>query len=62
EAFRRCLPHLPEIQREALMLRLLQDLEWRDIGALVGTTAEAARTRCRTAVARLRGCMGLEPA
>lgn len=62
EAFRRCLPHLPEIQREALMLRLLQDLEWRDIGALVGTTAEAARTRCRNAVARLRGCMGLEPA
>ena len=59
-AFQRCLPHVPDAHREAFLLRLMQDLDWRDVGAVIGITAEAARTRCRQAVARLKQCMGLE--
>ena len=59
-AFQRCLPEVPDTHREALLLRLLQDMDWRDVGTVIGATAEAARMRCRQAVARLKQCMGLE--
>jgi RNA polymerase sigma-70 factor (ECF subfamily) len=64
QAYQRCLPHVPDTHREAFLLRTLQGMEWRDVGEVVGITAEAARTRCRQAVARLKLCMGLgaEPA
>lgn len=59
-AFQRCLPEVPDTHREAFLLRTLQGLDWRDVGAVIGITGEAARTRCRQAVARLKQCMGLE--
>lgn len=59
-AFQRCLPHVPDTHREAFLLRTLQGLDWREVGTVIGITAEAARTRCRQAVASLKRCMGLD--
>ncbi|WP_168727426.1 MULTISPECIES: sigma-70 family RNA polymerase sigma factor [Sphingomonas] len=58
-AFKRCLPTLPDEQREAFVLRTQQDMEWSEIAVVTQSSAEAARSRFRYATAKLKNCMGL---
>jgi RNA polymerase sigma factor (sigma-70 family) len=59
DAYRRCLPALPDDQREAFLLRTQQELEWSEVAAITKASAETARSRFRYASSKLKGCMGL---
>jgi RNA polymerase sigma factor (sigma-70 family) len=48
------LAELPQTQREALRLRVDEDLAYEEIGAAMGTTPETARVRVHRALASLR--------
>jgi RNA polymerase sigma-70 factor (ECF subfamily) len=48
------LADLPEAQREALRLRVEEDLAYDDVGSAMGTTPQAARVRVHRALATLR--------
>jgi RNA polymerase sigma factor (sigma-70 family) len=45
---------LPDKQREAVVLRFVSDLPYRDIGAVIGSTEAAARQNVRAGLQRLR--------
>ncbi len=45
---------LPAGQRDAVLLRHVADLPYRDVAAVLGCTPEAARQRVRTALTTLR--------
>ena len=49
------LDTLPPAQREAVRLRVIQDLAYEQVGAALGTTAAAARVRVHRGLAALRG-------
>ena len=53
---------LPPRQRAALMLRCFQGLDYADIAASVGGTAEAARANVYQAMRKLRAALGRERA
>ena len=46
--------HLPPKERAAVVLRYAYDLDYEDIGAALGSTAEAARQAASSGVRRLR--------
>jgi RNA polymerase sigma factor (sigma-70 family) len=48
------LEDLPERHREALRLRVLEDLDYADVGAALGTSPQAARVRVHRALQALR--------
>ncbi|MCW3015836.1 MAG: polymerase, sigma-24 subunit, subfamily [Solirubrobacterales bacterium] len=48
------LDGLPATQREAVRLRVLQDLDYTQVAAALGTTAPAARVRVHRGLAALR--------
>ena len=55
EGLDEALAELPETQRDALRLRVEEDLAYEEIGAAMGTTPQAARVRVHRALSRLRG-------
>lgn len=55
EGLDEALAELPETQREALRLRVEEDLAYAEIGAALGTTPQAARVRVHRALSSLRG-------
>jgi RNA polymerase sigma-70 factor, ECF subfamily len=55
---RAALGALPEQDREVLVLRYLEDLSAREVGAVLGTSEAAAKMRALRALRRLRGLMG----
>ncbi len=54
EGLDEALADLPDAQREALRLRVDEDLAYDEIGAAMGTTPEAARVRVHRALSSLR--------
>lgn len=50
----RSVRSLPDKQREAVVLRFVSDLPYRDIGAVIGCTEAAARQNVRAGLQRLR--------
>src|SRR4051794_10842764 len=48
------LDELPESQREAIRLRVLDDLEYADVASALGTTPAAARVRVHRGLSTLR--------
>jgi RNA polymerase sigma factor (sigma-70 family) len=54
----RAVATLPPRQRAALMLRCFEGLDYADIAASVGGTAEAARANVYQAVRKLRAALG----
>jgi len=57
DEMRRALARLPEVQRETLELRYIEDLPWSTVSAVQGGSEEAARVRHLRAVRRLRELM-----
>ena len=56
-AWRHCLDALPPPQREAFLLREESGLELAQLAEVVGVAVEAAKSRLRYAVNRLRQCL-----
>ncbi|MGH2843226.1 MAG: RNA polymerase sigma factor [Solirubrobacteraceae bacterium] len=54
EGLDEALIDLPQAQREALRLRVQEDLAYEDIAAAMGTTPQAARVRVHRALSALR--------
>jgi RNA polymerase sigma-70 factor (ECF subfamily) len=54
EGLDEALEDLPESQREAIRLRVIDDLEYDDVAAALDTTPQAARVRVHRALATLR--------
>src|SRR5580765_2032685 len=52
------LAELPEVQREAFLLKQEGDLSVEEIGAATGVSRETAKSRLRYAVAKLRARIG----
>lgn len=52
---------LPEKQRSALVLRVCEDLPFRDIGEILGTSEASAKVNYFHAVKKLRGWVRPEP-
>lgn len=50
---------LPEAQREAFLLKEEADLDFGEIGAILGCGRETAKSRFRLAVGKLRASLGL---
>ncbi|MFM7067507.1 MAG: sigma-70 family RNA polymerase sigma factor [Gammaproteobacteria bacterium] len=57
-AWRHCLDALPPPQREAFLLREEGGLELAQLAEVAGIAIEAAKSRLRYAVNRLRQCLG----
>jgi len=57
---RRALARLPEAQREALLLHHVEGLSFREVGAVQGTTALAAKLRAHRGMVELRALLGGE--
>ncbi len=53
---------LPDAQREAIRLRVVEELEYDDVAAALGTTPGAARVRVHRGLAALRQRLGKETA
>jgi RNA polymerase sigma factor (sigma-70 family) len=56
------LDELPESQREAIRLRVLDDLEYADVASALGTTPAAARVRVHRGLSTLRARLGKDTA
>jgi RNA polymerase sigma-70 factor, ECF subfamily len=54
DGLEQALAELPPAQREALRLRIEEDLDYEHVAAALGTSPEAARVRVHRAIARLR--------
>jgi RNA polymerase sigma-70 factor (ECF subfamily) len=52
------LARLPEKQREAVTLRIFEDLSFREIGAIIGSSEGAARVNYHHGIRRLREMLG----
>lgn len=59
EEMRAAILTLPEAQREAFLLKEEADLDFGEIGAILGCGRETAKSRFRLAVGKLRARMGL---
>ena len=55
------LQQLTEAQREAVVLRYLHDLEYREVALVLGISENACRLRVHKAVSELRRRLGREP-
>jgi RNA polymerase sigma-70 factor (ECF subfamily) len=62
EGLDEALDELPESQREAIRLRVLDDLGYADVAAALGTTPAAARVRVHRGLTALRARLGKETA
>ena len=49
---------LPEKERQAVVLRYLHDLDYKEIGYVLGTSDSAARVRVHRGIGRLRARLG----
>ena len=58
ERFRRALAALPPAQREAFLLHQEADMSVTEIASATGTNEEAAKSRLRYAVSKLKQAMG----
>ena len=56
------LDELPDSQRRAIELRVLEDKAYEDVAAALGTTPSAARVRVHRGLAALRNRLGKEVA
>lgn len=61
EGLDEALDELPESQREAIRLRVLDDLGYADVAAALGTTPAAARVRVHRGLTALRTRLSKEP-
>ncbi len=52
------LPDLPEKQRQAVTLRIFEELSFREIGAVIGSSEGAARVNYHHGIRRLREMLG----
>jgi RNA polymerase sigma-70 factor (ECF subfamily) len=52
------LPDLPEKQRHAVTLRIFEELSFREIGAVIGSSEGAARVNYYHGIRRLREMLG----
>ena len=52
------LPDLPEKQRQAVTLRIFEELSFREIGAVIGSSEGAARVNYYHGIRRLREILG----
>lgn len=52
---------LPLVQREVFLLRELENLPFRDVAAVVGVSEDEAKSRMRSALARLQAALTDEP-
>lgn len=57
-AVRRALEHLPDGQREVLVLRWYSDLSYPEIAAVLGATHSAIKVRAHRAMQQLRALLG----
>lgn len=57
---RAALLQIPEAQREAFLLKEEGDLDFGEIGAVLGCGRETAKSRFRLAVGKLRAILGLD--
>ena len=55
EALERRIAELPDVQRAVVVLRTYDDLPYREIAAILGTTEGSARVSYHHAIAKLRG-------
>jgi RNA polymerase sigma-70 factor (ECF subfamily) len=55
---RELLSELPEKQRQAVTLRIYEDLSFREIGAIIGSSEGAARVNYHHGIRRLREMLG----
>lgn len=60
ERVRRALERLPEPQREAFLLKEEGELDFGEIGLILGCGRETAKSRFRLAVCKLRELLGME--
>jgi RNA polymerase sigma-70 factor (ECF subfamily) len=51
----RRIAELPDVQRAVVVLRTYDDLPYREIAAILGTTEGSARVSYHHAIAKLRG-------
>lgn len=57
---RAAIEELPEAQREAFLLKEEGDLDFGEIGAVLGCGKETAKSRFRLAVGKLRALLGMD--
>lgn len=57
ESVRRCLDALPAEQREAFLLKEESELDLAQVAAATGVAPEAAKSRIRYAIRKLRQCL-----
>jgi RNA polymerase sigma factor (sigma-70 family) len=57
----KALSELPRKEREAVVMRFVQGMEPRDIGAALGLAPKAVSMRIWRALSRLREALGLGP-
>ncbi len=62
EGLDEALDELPESQREAIRLRVVDDLAYADVAAALGTSQAAARVRVHRGLSALRTRLSKEPA
>lgn len=60
ERVRAALRQIPEAQREAFLLKEEGDLDFGEIGAVLGCGRETAKSRFRLAVGKLRAILGMD--
>lgn len=60
ERMRAALGQIPENQREAFLLKEEGDLDFGEIGAILGCGRETAKSRFRLAVGKLRAILGMD--
>ena len=53
-----CLDELPHAQRVVFLMHHEDDCSLQELAAALQIAAEAAKSRLRYAMAKLRGCMG----
>lgn len=61
ERVRAALARIPETQREAFLLKEEGDLDFGEIGVILGCGRETAKSRFRLAVGKLRTLLGMGP-
>ncbi|MBC7172001.1 MAG: RNA polymerase sigma factor [Polyangiaceae bacterium] len=57
EAIERAIEELPEEQREVFLMRQVQNLAFKDIATVVGTSENTVKSRMRYALERLQGAL-----
>ncbi|MCD8139262.1 MAG: hypothetical protein LUE17_05720 [Planctomycetaceae bacterium] len=60
ERIRQVLQEIPEVQREAFLLKEEGGLDFEEVGAVLGCGRETAKSRFRLAVGKLRTLLALD--